>query len=124
MLLSQWMRCPSVLLSESATPSVYIVPGVTWFLGLVSSILIVWFTSRSSLKREHELKRIERREAWRIRRNGFQRETLLSLQDALSELCESTGMVYGTRSANSGGVMPHSLLEARRKANTKVSVLE
>jgi hypothetical protein len=43
--------------------SAYVLPVLTWFLGVASSILVVWYTNRSTQKREHDLKAIERREA-------------------------------------------------------------
>lgn len=67
----------------------FILPVLTWLLGVVSSILVVWYSSRSTLRREYELKAIERREGRLMRRNEFQRETLLALQEAAAALVEA-----------------------------------
>lgn len=85
------------------TTSTYLLPVITWVLGVVSSILVVWYTSRSTLQRDHEMKALERREARLLRRNEFQRESLLALQDAAATLLAVTIETYRTEFATPSG---------------------
>jgi hypothetical protein len=114
-----------ILIDSQLPPSVWstVLPVATLVVGWALGFLTELWKS----KRDSAIKAIERREARLLRRNEFQRATFLDLQEALTELSESTGMTYGNRSFQlvnqDSTLLPHSLLEAYRKANTQVSVL-
>ncbi|ADW69739.1 hypothetical protein [Granulicella tundricola] len=58
---------------------------LTALLTVVSSQTLEWLKERRSYRREVETRLLTRREALRERRNDFQRQTLLDLQDAILE---------------------------------------
>jgi hypothetical protein len=114
-----------ILIESQQQSSVWssVLPFVTLVLGWGLSQL----TEHFKANRDRAANALERREDRLLRRDEFQRETLLSLQEALTGLSESAGMKYGHRiqSDNPDSVLvPHSLLEAYRKANTQTSMLK
>ena len=59
--------------------------------GGVLTMLAAWLGDRRITERDRERRREERRERLVTRRNDFQRETLLALQDASQKLLRNTG---------------------------------
>lgn len=64
---------------------VYWLPVVTAFAGYFSAQLSDWFKDRRTYQRERESRNVLRRDAVAERRNEFQRETLLALQEVMTE---------------------------------------
>src|SRR5690348_14887409 len=115
-----------MILLQSQPQSVWssIIPVVTLVVGWALASLTEYWKG----KRERTAKALERKEARIIRQNEFQRTTLLALQDAFTQLSESTGMGYGYRSTATDNqrprLVPHSVLETYRGAQTQVSTLK
>jgi hypothetical protein len=102
-------------------------PVLTLLIGYVIKSLTDWIQDRRSIQREREAREVTRREELSERRNTFQRETLLALQDAFMQLNRATGAIHHqvTMSGEAGGrqQLPDGLSENYHAAQTRTSML-
>lgn len=79
-------------MTETATKTAdYWLPLVTAFIGFGSSQVLEWLKDRRAYQREKEARDSTRRDAQLDRRNDFQRQTLLDLQEAALKLMQNAG---------------------------------
>ena len=71
-----------------------LLPVVSLIIGWGLSSLSGWWKDKRVSKREREIRLVERREAKRVRRNEFQRESLLGLQEAAASLMKAAIETY------------------------------
>lgn len=70
---------------------IYWLPSLTAFLGYAVAALSEWWRDQRAYKREREAQGERRQEQSHMRRNEFQRATLLELQDELVKLIRAIG---------------------------------
>ena len=63
-------------------------------LGFGSSQLLEWFKDRRAYEREKEARDVQRRDAWTQRRNAFQTQTLIELQDVAAKWIQAVREVH------------------------------
>ncbi|MBN8646936.1 MAG: hypothetical protein J0L55_03205 [Caulobacterales bacterium] len=68
-----------------------VIPIVTLFIGLAFGMLSDYLKDKRLLEREREIRDIQFRQDSKIRFNQFQRENLISLQEAIGKLIRATG---------------------------------
>ncbi len=78
---------------QSIGPEIWF-PVVTLIVGLVLKGLFDFFTERRATKREREARSEERRQTALLKHVEFQRETLLTLQDATAKFMGFFGTAY------------------------------
>lgn len=106
------------------------LPLATLVIGLVSKPVSDWLDSRRIREREREARREKRRDEVFERRNVFQRETLLKLQDAIAEGLKEASTIWSYRLARlkvagdgSNVDLPAHLTKPRDDALLHVNVL-
>ena len=72
----------------------YVLPVVSAFLGFAFSSILDWGRDARTYKREKAAREAARRDAILERRNEFQRETLLSLQEAVLRLMQTSAKLH------------------------------
>ncbi|SRR5216683_1869088 len=91
--------------NDAATKTVsYWLPLVTGFVGIVSGITLEWFRDNRAYKRERESRDSGRRDAWIERRNAFQTQTLLDLQDETAKWIRCVREVHFLQTSRSDAV--------------------
>jgi hypothetical protein len=81
--------------SDAATKTVsYWLPLITAFGGLVSGVILEWLRDKRTYGREREAREAARRDARTQKRNEFQRQTLLDLQDSVMKLMQTTAAAH------------------------------
>jgi hypothetical protein len=102
-------------------------PVLTLLIGYLAKLLTDWIQYRRSVRGEREAREGKRRDELFERRNTFQRETLLALQEAFMQLARVTGAInhQDTMSGKSGGrqQLPDELNEGYHAAQTRTSML-
>lgn len=83
----------SAELKGTTMPS-WLATTVTLIAGGILTMFASWLADRRQSDRERERRREERQDRLAIRRNDFQRETLLGLQVASQKLLRTTGRMH------------------------------
>jgi hypothetical protein len=129
------LRYGRVLRMANIEPSVWF-PVVTLVVGFATKWISDLFQNRWAAQRERDNRLDQRRDAARHRRVGFQRETLLALQDGVAKLVRATGkahhqdvMAYRSsgkwKKAFLGGEVSEEFLKAQVATSTlRVRVLD
>src|SRR5438477_6954523 len=80
--------------AHRSMPTEVWLPLATLFVGYGLSLLTEWVRDSRARARDTETRRVTRDELRGDRRDDFQRETLLRLQDALFDLSRSVGAIH------------------------------
>jgi hypothetical protein len=111
----------------SDIPSSSWFPVLTLLIGYLTKYLTDWLQFRRSMQREREARENTRRDELLARRNTFQRETLLALQEAFMQLNRATGAInhQDNIAGQAGGrqQLPDGLSEGYHAAQTRTSML-
>ncbi len=107
-----------------------ILPVATFVLGYIGKWLQDWIAFRRTREREREARRETRLDDLFERRNAFQRETLLKLQEAIAEVLKVASAIWSyrmakLREAGDGAKIdfPADLARPRDAAVVEVSIL-
>lgn len=116
--------------SEATHTFDYWLPLVTGAAGLISGVVIEWFRDNRTYRREKEARDASRRDNQIERRNDFQRQTLLALQDAVMALMRTVGQghlldlrAWHERREWHPEAYPNELNLANRDANGQTALL-
>jgi hypothetical protein len=88
------LRSAAFILSFMADAPSGWFPALTLLVGFGVKSVSDWFQDRRALRREREARTEARRDQLRERRSDFQRQTLLDLQEAASDLIRACGAIY------------------------------
>lgn len=105
-------------------------PVMTLLIGYLAGFLSEWFRDRRTTIREREARQAMRTTVIADRRAEFQRQALLELQDAVSQLARATGVIHhqDTMAYKSSGKWGQNRLinnwdEEFRKAQVRTTIL-
>jgi hypothetical protein len=102
-------------------------PVLTLFIGFVTRPFSDWIQHRLTVGRDREAREATRRDERTERRNAFQRDTLLNLQEAVMQLSRSTATIHhkdkmSRHSTGKPALLPDDLDEGHRLGHVRVSM--